>query len=75
VIAIIAVLIALLTAGIMLLMGKGPELQTVNEIRQLEISVQNFKSKYGTLPPSRIKLCPNYSDYTAAAWMLIAALY
>lgn len=56
VIAIIAVLAALALVAIIPFLGKGPEIQTVQEISQLSIAVQNFKNKYGVYPPSRIAL-------------------
>ncbi|MBI3409454.1 MAG: type II secretion system protein [Planctomycetes bacterium] len=66
VIAIIVLLVGLLAAGIIPLLSKGPEITTVNEIRQLEIAVQNFKNKYHVWPPSKIRLYPNYTDYNLA---------
>jgi prepilin-type N-terminal cleavage/methylation domain-containing protein len=65
VIAIIAVLIGLLAAGIIGFLSKGPEIQTVNDIRQMEISLQNFKNHYRCWPPSRIKLCATRAEYIA----------
>ncbi len=66
VIAIIAVLAALLLAGISAVRWKGYDAQEVNDIKQLEIALNNFKAKYNCYPPSRIVLYPKYSDYNTA---------
>ena len=66
VIAIIAILTALLTAGVMAVMSKGPEVQTRNDILQLSQALQNFQGKYKFYPPSRLKLCSTYSQYNPA---------
>jgi hypothetical protein len=59
VIAIIAVLVALLLVDNPDAGGPTDEGNTLNDIRQLTISVYNFKQKFGILPPSKITLCGN----------------
>lgn len=66
VIAIISVLIGLVVAGVLSLMNKGPEMVTNNDIRQLEIAVQNFKNRFGVFPPSRIRLYGTRAEYDAS---------
>jgi prepilin-type N-terminal cleavage/methylation domain-containing protein len=56
VIAIIATLIGLLLAGVMPVLNKGPKLQTINEIRQLQVALDAFNADFKTYPPSRIIL-------------------
>jgi general secretion pathway protein G len=66
VIAIIAVLIALLAAGVMPFLIKGPELEESQELTQLTNALEQFKARYGFYPPSRIKLCRLRSQYSTA---------
>src|SRR5262245_57907900 len=63
VIAIIAVLAALLLAGVSAVMNKRYDMADVNDLNQLKISLENFKTDKGVYPPSRIVLYPKYSDY------------
>jgi prepilin-type N-terminal cleavage/methylation domain-containing protein len=65
VIAIIAILVGLLTAGVIKVMDKIAVTQTSNEITQLSQAVENFKAKYKVYPPSRILLSNNPADYAA----------
>ncbi len=64
VVTIIAILVALLTAGIFGFIGMGNEVRNQSEINQLSIAVQNFKNKYGGNPPSLLYLSNNLADYT-----------
>jgi prepilin-type N-terminal cleavage/methylation domain-containing protein len=63
VIAIIAILAGLILAAVMALFRKGPEVQNRHDILQLSAALQNFKTKYGQYPPSRIRLYRTISSY------------
>src|SRR5919202_1182232 len=63
VISIIGVLMALLSAAVFRVLGKGPEVMTRQDISQLSQALESFKVKYGFYPPSRLKLCEKYTDY------------
>src|SRR5262249_1486048 len=63
VIAIIAILAGLTTAAVMNVFGKGPHAKCENDIRQLQTGLENFKNKFGSYPPGRVKLCKLYSMY------------
>ncbi len=67
VIAIIAILASLLLVGVMPLLRKGPEVKVRNEISQFAVAMDKFHTKYGTYPPSTLKLCSRRSDYGNAA--------
>jgi prepilin-type N-terminal cleavage/methylation domain-containing protein len=66
VIAIIAVLISLVSAAVIRLLSRGPQLSTQNDIAQLAIGVQNFKNVYKVFPPSKLLLSNNSNDYALA---------
>lgn len=63
VMTIIAVLAGLLLAGITMARNRAYDAQDVNDINQLKIQLENFKTEKGVYPPSRIVLYPTYSDY------------
>ena len=63
VMAIIAILAALILAGVMVFFRKGPEVKNRHDILQLSEALQNFKKRYGQYPPSRIRLRANISEY------------
>lgn len=63
VIAIIAVLASLLLGGVMVFMGKGPELVNKNDIEQLKISLGRFKTDKGFYPPSQLRLRNSRAAY------------
>jgi prepilin-type N-terminal cleavage/methylation domain-containing protein len=63
VIAILAILMSLVTAGVIKYLQYIPQTQTVNDIRQLSVGIENFKTKYGVYPPSSIFLSNNPNDY------------
>src|SRR5262249_25950213 len=65
VIAILAILMGLVTAGVVKYLQYIPHTQTVNDIRQLSVAVENFKTKYLVYPPSSIYLSNNLSDFAA----------
>jgi prepilin-type N-terminal cleavage/methylation domain-containing protein len=65
VIAIIAVLAALITGAVMAVLGKGPDVQTRQDISGLSNAVMLFKKDFGgVIFPSRVLLSPNINDYT-----------
>lgn len=66
VIAIIGILVALAASAIMPLIGKGPVVQNVNDIRQLAVALETFKSEFKTYPPSHIFLSNDPSVYTSS---------
>lgn len=51
VIAIIGVLSALLTVGLYAAFGAGKDFVLASELSQVELALENFKTKYGTYPP------------------------
>lgn len=63
VIGIIGVLVALTAAAVIPLAGKGPAMQNINDIRQLESALHTFNADFKTYPPSRIFLSNNFSEY------------
>jgi prepilin-type N-terminal cleavage/methylation domain-containing protein len=65
VIAIVGILAALLLGAIMRSLGVADTLKVKNEVSQLDVALQSFKTTYGFFPPSRIKLCKRRSDYGA----------
>jgi prepilin-type N-terminal cleavage/methylation domain-containing protein len=71
VIAIIAILVALLVPAVMQVLRGGPAVQTANDLQQLDIGIQNFKTTMGPAYfPSRIMLCESYHVYST-----VPALY
>ena len=66
VIAIITVLMSLLLAAVMRVTIKAEEVQTRNDISQLDQAIGSFKVKYGVYIPSRFFLAKKQSDFTAA---------
>jgi prepilin-type N-terminal cleavage/methylation domain-containing protein len=63
VIAIIAILAGLILAAVMAFLNKGPQVQNRHDILQLSAALQNFKTKYGQYPPSRIRLYRTIASY------------
>jgi prepilin-type N-terminal cleavage/methylation domain-containing protein len=63
VIAIIGVLVTILAVALGPILSKGPEMVTRNEINQLGIALESFKSQFGFYPPSILVLCENQHDY------------
>jgi prepilin-type N-terminal cleavage/methylation domain-containing protein len=64
VIAIIAILVGLTAAAVMGFLKKGPELDNMNSIRQLQMACETFKQKYNIYPPSKIYLANNRVLYS-----------
>lgn len=87
VIVIIAILAGLTTAVVLRVGGVGTEAEATNEIRQLELAVENFKLKYGVYPPSSFavpptgaslvyaqRIWPRVSDFSTLAWPVTGTL-
>jgi prepilin-type N-terminal cleavage/methylation domain-containing protein len=66
VIAVIALLVALTAAAVMNLFSKGPATQDRADISAMTVALQQFKAKYGSYPPSRIRLYASASSYKPA---------
>jgi general secretion pathway protein G len=66
VIAIIGILVGLTTAAVVQYLNKIPVVNTTSDIRQLASALENFKTKFGFYPPSRIRLCRTLAQYTNA---------
>lgn len=63
VIVIIIILASFISAAVVKALGKAREVRNRAEISQLSAAVENFKSKFGFYPPSRLILCEVYSQY------------
>src|SRR5207302_648243 len=63
VLAIIATLAALLLVAVSKASLFGQFVGGSNDVSQLAVALENFKTKFGFYPPSRIKLCKRRSDY------------
>jgi general secretion pathway protein G len=66
VVAIIAILVSLTTAAVMKFLSKGPEVQNMNDIHQLEAGIAEFHRDFKLNKeffPSRFVICEQYSDY------------
>jgi prepilin-type N-terminal cleavage/methylation domain-containing protein len=63
VIMIIVVLVALTAGTVFKALARGAEVQNRNGITQLSNGVAAFKTKFGRIPPSRIRLCKNITQY------------
>src|SRR5262245_34707649 len=66
VIAIIAVLAALIMAGVMRWLGVQPEKQAIREILDLSAAVEKFKARFTIYPPSKFFLAPTRAGYNLA---------
>jgi prepilin-type N-terminal cleavage/methylation domain-containing protein len=66
VIAIIAILVGLTAAAVIQYLNKIPVINTTNDIQQLATALENFKTKFGFYPPSRIRLCSSQTMYANA---------
>lgn len=60
VVAIVALLVGLLSAGVMRAVSKANETANAWEIHQLKVSLENFKNRYGIYPPSKMTLARDY---------------
>src|SRR5437588_814821 len=63
VILIIGVLVSLLAAVAMKALESAKRARNVNEIKQLEVALEQFKQKFGRYPPSRLRLAEKYGYY------------
>jgi len=71
VIAIITVLVAILLAGVLPLLNKGPALMVTNDITGLSAAINSFKASKGVFPPSKMILHadPSKIDATSLAYL------
>src|SRR5262245_47534856 len=65
VVVIILILVSLIAGATVRALYKGREVKNRNDISQLAAALENFKSKFGFYPPSRIRLCKFYNQYNA----------
>lgn len=63
VLVIVLILVGLISAVVASALGKAKQARNRQDISQLETAVNSFKTKYGVLPPSRLKLAEHYSLY------------
>jgi prepilin-type N-terminal cleavage/methylation domain-containing protein len=70
VMAIIGVLVALIASAVGRALGKANQTKCANEISQLATALENFKTKYGAYPPSRIRICERRGYYGATQFDL-----
>lgn len=66
VILVIGILAAILLPAIGSVMTRARDAQVMTEIKALETGLAGFKSTYGVDPPSRITICEDQADWTAA---------
>src|SRR5438309_711365 len=62
-IAIVGLLIAMLTDAIYKGLMKAKEARNRIDITQMEVSLEQFKQRFGVYPPSRLMLCENAQYY------------
>lgn len=67
VIAIMLVLATILLVAVNKAFSTAKVTSAANDIRQLELALENFKTQYGFYPPSRFKLCGNKMEYGTTA--------
>src|SRR5207248_3123761 len=65
VIVIIGILMGLLLAAVSKAVSGANQRRNYSEIQQLAVSLENFKSKYGSYPPSRLMLAETPGPYEA----------
>lgn len=75
VILILSILMGLVTAGVMKFVGKGPEIANANDINQLATAVEAFKTRFGSYPPSTLKLSNKDTDLDAASLSFLMKLF
>ncbi len=75
VIAIIGILAAILLAGVIPALRRGPELKTTSDIRQMSGALDNFKGKYKFYPPSKITLCSDVTKIDAVSLSYLGAFW
>jgi general secretion pathway protein G len=61
VILIVGLLVSLISAATIRALSSANRTRNMSEVRQLGVSIENFKQKYGIYPPSRIKLSKTLS--------------
>jgi len=68
VMGIIAILVSLLSGAVFVVLKRVDEVNTQNDIRQMESAVQSFKAQYNVdYVPSRFYLCETLADYQSAS--------
>jgi prepilin-type N-terminal cleavage/methylation domain-containing protein len=72
VIGIIAILVAMLMAGVSSVRTSVKVAQTTNDMSQLSVGLQAFKTQFGFYPPSRIRLCEAWTKYNVTTSQLDA---
>jgi hypothetical protein len=65
VLAIILVLVGLLSAAVRVAIIRGAQVRDRNDIMQLDMALQGFKTQFGFYPPSQLYLCEVSDDYSA----------
>jgi prepilin-type N-terminal cleavage/methylation domain-containing protein len=65
VMAIIAILVGLTTAGVFSYFRKIPDIRARNDIINLQNALTSFRNMYGAYPPSTILLSKNPADYAS----------
>jgi prepilin-type N-terminal cleavage/methylation domain-containing protein len=63
VLVIILALAGLLLAAVFRATLFGKTVSAANDVQQLGVALQNFKTQFGFYPPSKIRLCKRQSDY------------
>jgi prepilin-type N-terminal cleavage/methylation domain-containing protein len=74
-IAIIAILIALIMAGVSMMRGKQAISTTQIEIREMKVGLENFKTKFGVYPPSQITVAPNAAGVDAESKRILLTMW
>jgi prepilin-type N-terminal cleavage/methylation domain-containing protein len=75
VISIIAILAALLLAGVMVMRGKSMISTTQIEIREMRAALENFKTKYGIYPPSQVTVAPSQNAIDAESLRTLTTIW
>jgi general secretion pathway protein G len=63
VVVIILILAGLISGAAYRGLSKAREVRNRSDISQLSIAVENFKTRFGSYPPSRVILCEDYREY------------
>jgi general secretion pathway protein G len=63
VMVIIGILVSLITVVVVQALARAKQVQNRSDISQLEIALEQFKTRFGFYPPSRLMLCEHFSQY------------